>query len=93
MSLEFEWDEAKRLTNLEKHGVDLLAAAGMFEGRVLIQRDQRRDYGEDRFRAVGDVMGMVCVLVFTRRGNRIRLISAWRAGRDVKARYQARHAG
>ena len=28
--MEFEWDETKRLTNIEKHGVDFAEAIEMF---------------------------------------------------------------
>ena len=28
--MEFDWDEAKRLTNLDKHDVDLVTAAPHF---------------------------------------------------------------
>jgi len=34
--MDFEWDEAKRLANLEKHGVDFLRAQMLFDGRPVI---------------------------------------------------------
>jgi len=33
--MEFEWDEAKRSEIYQKHGVDLLEAALIFENNVL----------------------------------------------------------
>lgn len=44
----FEWDPAKRETNLRKHGIDFVDAVRMFEGLVLEREDRRRDYGERR---------------------------------------------
>ena len=32
MALEFEWDEAKRATNIAKHGIDFLRAIGIVQG-------------------------------------------------------------
>jgi len=57
--MEFEWDEAKRRENLNKHGVDFLRAALMFETPVLEQIDDREDYGEERMIALGEVDGTV----------------------------------
>ena len=33
--VRFEWNEAKRQANLEKHGVDLLVGALIFEGSTV----------------------------------------------------------
>ena len=46
--MEFEWNEEKRAQNYEKHGVDLLEAALIFEGSTLAREDTRHDYGEKR---------------------------------------------
>lgn len=46
--MRFEWDEAKRQANLEKHGVDLLVGALIFEGSTVEAPDLRQDHGEDR---------------------------------------------
>jgi uncharacterized DUF497 family protein len=36
--MEFEWDEDKRLANLDKHGVDFLDACGIWDARCWIPR-------------------------------------------------------
>jgi uncharacterized DUF497 family protein len=90
--VSFEWSEEKRLANLAKHGVDFELAALIFAGMVLVAEDVRQDYGERRFRALGEVDGDVYVVVFTRRGDRTRSISAWKAGRRDRERYQDRNA-
>jgi uncharacterized protein len=59
--MQLEWDEAKRLTNLAKHGLE-------FE-------DVREDYGELRFRAYGLLKGIVVQIVYTPRNESLRIIS------------------
>ncbi|MGB8260963.1 MAG: BrnT family toxin [Terracidiphilus sp.] len=41
--LEFEWDEAKARSNLEKHGVSFLTAAAIFSCERLERIDDRED--------------------------------------------------
>jgi uncharacterized protein len=88
----FEWSDTKRAENLKKQGVDFELAALVFAGPVLVVEDVRQDYGEQRFRALGEVDGDVYIVVYTRREDRKRLISAWRAGRKDRERYQNRNA-
>ena len=44
--LEFEWDQAKAKSNLEKHGVSFFTAAAIFQNERLERIDDREDYGE-----------------------------------------------
>jgi hypothetical protein len=46
VKMSFEWDEAKRLSNIEERGVDFRDAALIFEGAVIAKEDTREDYGE-----------------------------------------------
>lgn len=87
--MEFQWDEAKRQKTIQERNVDLLKAARIFENRVLISRDGRQDYGELRYRAVGMLEEGCFVVIYTERDGVIRLITAWKGGRDDRARYQA----
>ena len=91
--MNFEWDEPKRKSNFDKHGVDLLAAALIFEGPCLTRIDDRYDYGETRYISLGETDGECFVVVHTERNGAIRLISAWRGSRRDRAEYQARFAG
>jgi hypothetical protein len=50
-----EWDSEKRERNIEERGVDFADAALIFEGIVLEARDERNEYGEVRYRALGHV--------------------------------------
>lgn len=75
--MEFEWDEVKAKFNLRKHKVDFVDAVRIFDDQGASHvLDGTMDYGEDRFKAVGLVNGMILVVVYVERGDRIRIISA-----------------
>lgn len=82
-----EWDERERQTNLEKHGVDFSRAARIFTNPVLTRIDDREDYGEARWIALGRWGDDYMVVVYTWRGGNRRIISAWKAGRDDRETY------
>lgn len=87
MAPEYEWDEAKRLANLDKHGLDFAEVQAFdFLGAIIVP-DHRRNYGEARFRAYFRVEGTGRALSFTWRGERIRIISL----RPAREREMRRH--
>jgi uncharacterized protein len=55
--VQFIWDENKRRQNLANHGIDFREARKIFAGSMLESLDMRRDYGEDRFIAIGLIEG------------------------------------
>ncbi|MCE2886869.1 MAG: BrnT family toxin [Pseudanabaena sp.] len=79
--MEFEWDEANRLANLRKHGIDFLDVSFVFEGDTLTVEDNRYDYGEQRFVAFGLLQSLVVAIVHSDRNDSIRIISARKATR------------
>ncbi len=87
MALSFEWDDGKASANIEKHGVDFIDAVQIFASRTVEAIDDRQDYGEMRIRAIGVHNGVVYVVVYTRRGTALRIISAWKAGRNDRDHY------
>ena len=88
MSETYEWDEAKRVANLSKHGIDF-AHLGSFEwATAMIVLDRRRDYGEARYRSYGRLQDLFCVVIFTLRGETYRIISVRRASRRERTRYE-----
>ena len=87
--MDFEWDENKRRQVIDQRGVDVLYAALIFESEVLTRRDDREDYREDRWISLGLVEDECFVVVHTTRNDRIRLITAWKGGRDERAEYEA----
>lgn len=66
-------------------------APGFFDGPVLIWEDARRDYGEERFRAVGETAGDILHVAFAWRGDRIRIISVRRANRKETELWRRRN--
>ncbi|MER3553130.1 MAG: hypothetical protein C4331_01915 [Meiothermus sp.] len=78
----FEWDEEKRLANLEKHGLDFEDAWKVFESDYLEIKDAPEDYGEDRFKVYGIADFEVVIVIHTPRPEVIRIISMRKADRD-----------
>lgn len=88
--VEFEWDEAKRQSNLAKHRVDFVDVQALFDGRPLFTAVSRL-VGEQRFVTTGILDGRFYTAVWTWRGEIIRLIPARRA-RDAETRsYRSIH--
>jgi len=87
--MDFEWDLAKSKTCQISRNFDFAYVISIFtDPTLLVESDQRWDYGEERFRALGVIDKKVFVVVFTRRYRAIRIISARRANsREVK-RYE-----
>lgn len=91
--MPFEWDEEKRATNLAKHGADFRRIVALFDGPIIETADERHDYGETRFRSLGEIDGRVYHVVYTWRGDSRRLISARKANAKEQRAYYARHGG
>lgn len=90
--LFFEWDDDKAESNFEKHGVDFIDAAQIFAGPVVEAIDDREDYGEERIRAIGRHDGETFVVIYTMRNGCLRLISAWKAGKNDRRKFDATFA-
>jgi uncharacterized DUF497 family protein len=75
--MEIEFDPAKDSTNIAKHGVSLQAAEGFDWGAAFEREDNRFDYGEARFVAIGPIGDRLHVLIFTEGSheNAVRAIS------------------
>lgn len=89
--MEIEWDPAKARENIRVHGIDFADAVGVFEDENAITIEDITVEDEQRFRSLGmDGLGRLLVVVYTYRGERIRLISAWKAGRTQENQYAQR---
>jgi uncharacterized DUF497 family protein len=88
--LGFEWDEAKRLATLAKHGIDFNAAISVFGQEPMFIESVRGE--EKRWIAVGLLKGIEIAVVFTLRGEVIRIITARRARHGERRAYHARHS-
>jgi uncharacterized protein len=85
----FEWNERKRKTNLEKHGIDFVRVPEIFEGDVLEFEDRRKNYGETRISAFGKIENKIYHVAYTWRGQNRRLISVRKAKDREKRIYYA----
>ena len=85
---QYEWDEKKAAANLAKHGIDFTNAAVALEDQgALTVADQGSH--EDRYSSFGlDGNGRLLAVVYTWRGDVIRIISARRAT-STEARFYA----
>jgi len=73
----FEWDDAKAAKNYAKHGVTFEAARDVFDDPFALDwTDKGQDEGEQRFTTLGMVEGRLLFVVYTMRGDAIRIISA-----------------
>jgi uncharacterized protein len=63
--VRIEYDPAKDEINRAKHGVSLAEASGFDWGTALEREDDRFDYGELRFVAIGLIEARLYVMVFT----------------------------
>jgi uncharacterized DUF497 family protein len=82
-----EFDPAKNADNIAKHGLSLADFTG-FDAEPVIIVDDRVDYGETRYRAFGRIDGGGHAIVFTLRGETMRLISFRRAHEKEMRRHE-----
>jgi len=86
----YAWNEAKRVANITKHGIDFLDAAELFE-EVYLDRPAKEVDAEQRRAATGLLNGRFITVIYVIRGEEIRLISARRARDNERRDYQALH--
>jgi uncharacterized DUF497 family protein len=85
----FEWDDAKNERNIRQHGIDFMDVLALFDGPMLTDVDDRMEYGEDRWVSIGMLSNSTAVVVWTERnGDTIRLISARKANKLERQRYE-----
>ena len=93
MDARFEWDPNKAASNLRKHGVSFQTAVLVFaDPKALVMQD-RVESGEERWQAIGVVEGLFMLVVAHTMCEQdgievIRIISARRANRREKRRYE-----
>jgi len=84
--VDFDWDEAKHGLIRRARGFGFDYAARIFAGPIVEVIDRRRNYGEERIRAIGEIDGRVYVVVYTERAGVRWIITAWKAsGKDLRA--------
>jgi uncharacterized DUF497 family protein len=73
--MQYAWDEAKRYTNLRKHGLDFVDAPTVFTGPTFTFEDDRFAYGEQRFITLGLLRGRVVIIAQTEHDDEVHIIS------------------
>ena len=82
---QYEWDEAKRRSNRDKHGFDFAAIHRFDWETALVAHSPRSD--EDRWTTLGFIDRALCCVVYTRRHRQLRLISLRKASRKERQAY------
>jgi uncharacterized DUF497 family protein len=85
--MEFQWNEAKRKSNLHNHGIDFVGIEKVFAGKTVTILDDRFDYGEERLVTFGLLDGRVVAIAHTETGEVIRIISVRKATKHEEISY------
>jgi uncharacterized DUF497 family protein len=85
----FEWDESKRRSNVIKHGIDFGDAAEVFYDPTAYVFLSPHPSSEQRYVTVGLMRGALIAVIFTIRGEAVRIISARAARRSERQTYGA----
>jgi uncharacterized DUF497 family protein len=88
--VKLDYDSAKRDATLEHRGLDFARAADVFAGVTFTRRDDRVEYGEERFVTFGVLDERMVAIVWTPRGETRRIISMRKANDREQTRYQSR---
>ena len=89
--MSVEWDSRKAAANLQKHGVDFAEAAAALEDDRAVTVQDVLSATEARHLTAGmDALGRVLVVVYTWRGDNVRLISARPATPRECRQYEAK---
>ncbi|MFM7408324.1 MAG: BrnT family toxin [Cuspidothrix sp.] len=87
--MSYQWDRDKAVANFRKHGIDFADAVSVFSDDLATTITDER-FEEERFITIGmDAFGRILVVVYTWRGDEIRLISARKATNYEKRQYEA----
>jgi uncharacterized DUF497 family protein len=87
---DFEWDEGNIKKNWERHGVSHIECEEIFFNKpIIVKKDELHSTREDRYFVLGKTdTGRMLFIVFTLRGNKIRIISARDMNRKEKIIYE-----
>lgn len=85
--MKFEWDEQKRLINLQRHGFDFYGIEAVFDGDKYTILDNRYDYDEIRFVTFGFLQNRVVAVVHTDTNEITRIISVRKATKNEQIKF------
>ncbi len=85
--MKFEWDPAKAKANIARHGVSFEAAQVVLADLQAFERlDDSTE--EERWRLLGRAGSDILLVVYTERGDRVRIISACKASKREQEVYR-----
>jgi len=83
------WDPRKAESNQRKHGIHFSDAEAVLFDPLALTREDTQARGERRFVSIGmDSSGRIVVIVYSYRGQTIRMISARTATRSERTNYE-----
>lgn len=85
------FDPRKNARNLAERGIPFRLALRLDWSTALVAEDRRKDYGEQRYQAVGYIGERLHVLLFTPRPPALHVISLRKANEREVARYEAQN--
>ena len=86
--MEVSFDPIKNTQNIELRGLSFERAAEFEFATAWIVVDDRKDYGETRYRAIGFLEERLHALVFTETPDGIRVISFRKVNQREETRYE-----
>lgn len=87
MNDEFEYDPAKSEANRLKHGIDFEVAQELWQDELRLEIPARVQDGEERWALIARLLARIWTAIFTRRGDRVRIISVRRARKEEEELY------
>ena len=84
----YEWDEKKNKSNIEKHKIDFNDAKEVFKDeKCKTIKSPKKDCAEERFLTVGKIFKVLIVVIYTIRKQVTRIISVRRANKQERKDY------
>jgi uncharacterized protein len=96
-AIRFEWDPRKSESNKRKHGIDFEDTKRVFSDPLRRTRIEGDEHGETRWRTIGEIKGILIVIVShtlheaifeEEKFEIVRIISARKAGRRERQEYE-----
>ena len=88
--VEFEWDPTKSKETEKKRGLSFADAEKVWDDLDLLIVPARTEKDEPRWAAIGKINGKVHTVIFTKRDGKTRIISARRARKEEREKYEGK---
>ena len=85
--MKYDWDAGKAQANFARHKVEFSTAVDFEWDTAVETLDDRFDYGEERWVALGFIGTLLHVMVYVYRADEIRIISLRKANRHEREYY------